>query len=156
VGEYRSHLLIERIPEYTDIVSSSKKGIQIQVKALVSATLPLIVRHGEMVAQVKINDFLFKPAVVGTPAALRFALRRNGNSSVYGDLTFDFVSPAGETRHIGRREGIAIYFPNTHRLMHMDLPDLKPGKGKLVVSYWLPESTQDSKPLAQAEYIFSE
>lgn len=117
-GEYRSHLLFERVPDAPPSASGpgpGKGGIAIQLEPLVSVTIPVIVRHGETRARVGLTNLALQPARAGRPAELGFELRRQGNRSVFGDLEAIFVSESAEQRVVGRAKGVAVYVPNAMR-----------------------------------------
>ena len=137
VGEYRSHLQFDLVPEVTaatDIDAESKKlgkdEIGIQLKALIGVSIPVIVRHGETSANAVLSELKFLPAAGETPAMLSVALQRSGNRSIYGDLAVTFT-PKGSTREqeISKAGGVAVYVPNLLRRAKMEL---KPPKGVLL------------------------
>lgn len=115
-GEYRSHLLFERVPDAPPAGGADDRaGIAIQLEALVSVTIPVIVRHGETQAQVKLTNLSWQPARAGQPAELAFDLRRSGNRSVFGDLEATFVADSGAQRVVSEAKGVAVYVPNPVR-----------------------------------------
>lgn len=154
-GEYRSHLLFERIPNNTDqsdiamLVQrqqqQTKKDLQINVQALVSASVPVFIYHGKADVKAEIND-LTMSLNQNSGKRLTFKLTRYGNRSIHGTLVLKFISDAGKIIELERKSDIAVYHPNPYRLLHFDLADQKPGSGKLQVSY-----LSDSTPVALKE-----
>lgn len=123
-GEYRSHLQFDRLPEAkgsTSIDSQRQSGrsggdeIAIRLTALIGATIPVIVRHGETAANVTLAGLeLLKPSA-GQAATLAIVLQRSGNRSVYGDLGATFTPQGGTAQEVGKAGGVAVYTPNSLR-----------------------------------------
>lgn len=143
-GEYRSHLLFERVPDVpetppaADRNAKRNEGIEIQLKPLVSVSIPVIVRHGETQAQVSVANLALQKAQAGAPAVLSFDLRRTGNRSVFGDLEAVFVSGSGKPYAVGGAKGVAVYVPNPLRRVRLVLappPGLVLTRGRLELVY---------------------
>ena len=129
VGEYRSHLQFDLVPEASgassiDPANAPKLGpdeVGVQLKALVGVTIPLIVRHGDTTAGVTLAGLeLLKPAA-GEATLLGLVLQRSGNRSVYGDLTVSFTPQGGVAQDIGKAGGVAVYVPNPLRRVKLEL-----------------------------------
>lgn len=143
-GEYRSHLLFERIPNNTDqsdiaILAQTQqqhteKSLQINVQALVSASIPVFIHHGAADVKAEISDLAIS-LNQNQGKRLTFKLARHGNRSIHGTLVLKFISDAGKIIELERKSDIAVYHPNPYRLLHFDLTDQKLGSGKLQVSY---------------------
>lgn len=162
-GEYRSHLLFERIASHSGQLSitnlnkkrlneQSSKEIQIDLMTLVNATIPIIIHHGNTYSEVEINDLAIVAEKEKTRKTLTFKLIRRGNCSIYGTLVLKFISETGQINHIDSREGIAIYTSNPYRIIQFDLSNIRLEKGKLIASYF--SVNRDQAPLAEAELIF--
>lgn len=129
-GEYRSHLQFDRLPEAkgsTSIDSQRQSGrsggdeIAIRLTALIGATIPVIVRHGETAANVTLAGLeLLKPSA-GQAATLAIVLQRSGNRSVYGDLGATFTPQGGAAQEVGKAGGVAVYAPNPLRRAKLEL-----------------------------------
>jgi P pilus assembly chaperone PapD len=119
VGEYRSHLLFSRQPEAKgkhsiETRNTADDTIGISLKALVSMSIPVIVRHGNTSADVSLTHLeLQQPA--GKAPVMAFWMERRGNQSVYGDLAVSFAPRGGTAQIIGRANGVAVYTPNPVR-----------------------------------------
>lgn len=120
IGEYRSHLLFAKQPDPSGRTSvesrnaGAEKEIGVVLTALVGASVPVIVRHGNTDAQVALTHLeLQQPA--GKSPFLILDLERSGNQSVYGDLTVSFTPRGGSEQVIARANGVAIYTPNLVR-----------------------------------------
>lgn len=157
-GEYRSHLLFERVAneaKNSHIAAltanlPTAESVHIQVAALMSVTMPVIVRVGTAQVDVGIDDLIFHPAANDQPAAVSFTLTRRGPYSRYGNIAVVFVSPNGTTQPLAQVDGIALYTPNTQRLMRLALAPLPTDKGHLRVTYTL-DPKDDKAPAPQAE-----
>ncbi len=158
-GEYRSHLLFERVANEAqnshiaaltaDLPTAA--SVHIQVAALINVTIPVIVRYGTGQVDVSIDNMIVHPAAPNNQrAAVSFTLTRRGPYSSYGNIAVFFVSPSGETQSLANMDGVALYTPNTQRLMRLELPHLPTGKGHLRVTYTL-DPKHDTTPALQAE-----
>lgn len=152
VGEYRSHLLFDRLPdakgansiESTRIsapgqpIHSASEGIAIRLTALIGASIPVIVRHGETAASVALNGLELLPPVAGQPATLALVLNRSGNRSVHGDLGAVFTPQGGPAQEVGKASGLAVYTPNPLRRVKLALqtpPGLTLARGTLRLTF---------------------
>jgi P pilus assembly chaperone PapD len=140
-GEYRSHLQFDKLPEAKGASSietsgADDKDIKIVLTALVGASIPVIVRHGETDANVRLSHLeLQKPAENQAPV-LSLQIDRTGNRSVYGDLTVSFMPQGGAEQTIAKVGGIAVYTPNALRRAKLALPSgLTLAHGALRVTY---------------------
>lgn len=117
-GEYRSHLLFSKQPTVdaantAEGLSAGSEGIGVQITALVGASIPVIVRHGETNAGVALKELAL--ARDANQTELRFTIERNGNQSVYGDLTVTYAPRGGQAEVVARANGVAVYTPNPVR-----------------------------------------
>lgn len=131
-GEYRSHLQFDRVAEATGDTSvesagqAGKKEIGVVIKALVGASIPVIVRHGETQASVTLQNLAVQPATTTDGPALTLQMVRSGNRSVYGDLAVTFTPPGGTPLEVAKAGGVAVYVPNALRRARLPL-QLPPG-----------------------------
>ena len=156
-GEYRSHLLFNAIPQNAgaDIKAiTEKEKISIQLTAIVSIAIPVIVRHGQTDASVSFASIKYQPAdKPESSPQLLMEMLRSGNQSVYGDLLSEFVADNGASSIVAQVNGVAVYTPNKSRKISVPLktaPGVNLSKGVLKVYYRSPAS-QGSKILAQTE-----
>lgn len=159
VGEYRSHLQFDRLPDaegQSSLEAVAKPGagqIAIVLQALVGASIPVIVRHGDTAATSTLENLKIEAATEpGAGATLTFVMHRDGNRSVYGDLVAEFAASGAKAVEVARVAGVAVYVPNTQRLARMPLKlpaglDLK--HGELTLRY-LTQANAGSKLLSQA------
>lgn len=141
-GEYRSHLQFDKLPEVEGKASIENQGtgstqIGVVMNALVGAAVPVIVRHGASSASVKLAGLaLGKDEARRTQLALQF--EREGNSSVYGDVSVTFTPRNGKPHSLAQVNGIAVYTPNRIRktTLPLQVPDgVALAGGTLDVSY---------------------
>jgi P pilus assembly chaperone PapD len=141
-GEYRSHLQFDKLPDVdgsTSIENQAAGATQIGVvmNALVGASVPVIVRHGSTGGSVKLTELAMRKDGAKREV-LALQLEREGNSSVYGDLSVTFTPRNGKLHSLGQVGGIAVYTPN--RVRRATLPLQVPAGvalagGTLEVSY---------------------
>ena len=146
-GEYRSHMLFQMSPDTSSEQSAEEShapavGLTIRLRAVFGVTIPIIVRHGEVTADITITSVEFEPAKEGSiRPALTVRLARSGNRSVYGDITVKLFGEDGGEQQIGEIRGIAVYSPNRIRTVRIPIdPSLAPRlKGRQVkVDYLTP------------------
>lgn len=119
-GEYRSHLLFARQPAprgRTSVESSNAETdneIGIMLTALMGASIPVIVRHGNTSASVALTELDLRQAA-GKAPLLTLSMERSGSQSVYGDLAVGFTPSGGSEQVVARANGVAVYTPNPLR-----------------------------------------
>ncbi|MDR6571055.1 hypothetical protein SAMN05660461_1350 [Chitinophaga ginsengisegetis] len=153
-GEYRSHLYFRAVPDEKpigdDTAPADSTGINVKLTPVFGITIPVIIRVGETAASVQLSELSVDLA---KGPGLNVLFNRLGNSSVYGDLTVDYVSPQGKTTQVAVARGLAVYTPNTQRYLHLPLEN-KSGinyhTGKLRIAYTA-KSKASTEQLAQAE-----
>ena len=154
-GEYRSHLLFSQQPETSghNSVETRKdrnKGIGVMITALIGASVPVIVRHGKLDAEVQLTHLELQQPEQAPSLALW--MERSGERSVYGDLAVTFTPQGGPETVIARANGVAVYSPNLVRRARLALksPSEKPlANGVLRVTYQEPAEA-GGKLLAEA------
>lgn len=143
-GEYRSHLIFEKVPEAQGATSIEMQGgsagdeFAIKLTALVGASIPVIVRHGETAATVTLSQLALQSPSTDQAPVLALQMERSGNRSVYGDLAVSFTPQGGAEQVIGKAGGIAVYTPNRLRRAKLALqppPGLGLAHGTLRVTY---------------------
>lgn len=125
-GEYRSHLMFQAVPDAPDDDDETVEGIAIRLNVISGVSIPIIVRHGELSADVDIDDLEFRTDDENPDLkSVAFRVDRDGDRSVYGDLTVRYI-PEGagantEPIVVGRRNGTAVYTPNERRNLEVRL-----------------------------------
>ena len=96
--------------------ASSSREFSIQLVAIRSLTIPVIVRVGALDAKVQIGGAELKP---GVSPMLALRLTRSGTRSSYGDIRL-MVDSEKTPAYLIR--GIAFYVPNAEREVILALP----------------------------------
>lgn len=118
-GEYRSHLWIRPEADTEELqVAAEKKNRDagskggVTLTMLAGATMPVIVRKGNLQATVSIEGL--EAVESGNFISPKFTLIREGNKSVYGDI--DYVcNPGADEYVLSAVRGIAVYTESNRR-----------------------------------------
>ena len=115
VPEYRTHLTVTALPPEDSGFTAAQAAqanpgeVALQVVALFSVSIPLIVRDGAVDARASVENLnLIAPAEGAPNGAIGLDLVRLGANSVYGDVEIRAGSGATE-RVVGLVRGIAVY-----------------------------------------------
>ena len=124
-GEYRTGLNFQWIPEPGEPTigkeeSDKSEGISVNIQFSYGVTIPVIVRHGELSATGKVAEM--KIETEDGNKNLLINIEREGNRSLYGDLTV-YAQNDGEETEIRKMGGVAIYVPNERRIFSVRLPE---------------------------------
>ncbi|MFT4929113.1 MAG: P pilus assembly chaperone PapD [Phenylobacterium sp.] len=131
-GEYRSHLLVESMNPPTE---QSKAGIS--VKPNIKYSIPIIIRHGELNAEVAISNAQLSEKVSDNgekQTTLAFDMTRIGDRSVYGDFAVYQVT-GDETILIKALVGQAIYTEVEKRQFSIELLTAPPAGSQLKLEF---------------------
>lgn len=126
-GEYRSHLQFDRVADASgsnsveELGKDKSGGVGVVLSALVGASIPVIVRHGDTQAQVALRNLVFQAVGADKGAAVSFDILREGNRSVYGDISVTFTPKVGISQDLVKASGVAVYVPNPLRKARMPL-----------------------------------
>lgn len=141
-GEYRSHLSINHIAEAANIQpqaaqNKETKDINIKLTAYANVSIPVIVRHGKLSAQLAISDLVYHPGTDQESPVVEFAMHRSGTMSVYGDIAVILQSENGRKEQVAAVNGVAVYVPNETRKARVTLRQktVLPARGKLIVTF---------------------
>lgn len=125
-GEYRSHLRVMAAPlnagqNLDSLTAESDSGkLSIQLVAIQSVTIPVIIRVGKLEGEVAITSVNVEPATENEDAVIVAKLERSGTQSVYGDFK---IFAEGEIDPVYEARGIAVYVPNEKRDLVLPMPD---------------------------------
>lgn len=125
-GEYRSHLLFYAVPAGAQAGADIEGGgpgkgqVGVRLTPVYRVSIPVIVREGDLAAGAALSDVAVQPRE-GAPPVLSFRLRRNGERSLYGDVTATFLPRGGGEVVVGKVHGLAVYLPNGSRTMGLEL-----------------------------------
>ncbi len=120
-GEYRSHLRLMSAPVSAGTTqvagqAPTDNSLSIELVAIRSITIPVILRVGKLEASVTMDDAAIAK---DAPDQLVLRLTRSGTRSTYGDVSF---TPEGAKEPVWVVRGVAIYTPNTARDVVIPLP----------------------------------
>lgn len=120
-GEYRSHLRLMSAPLSAAAAQvagepGSDNSLSIELVAIRSITIPVILRVGKLEASVTMDAAAMAK---DDPGQLVIRLTRAGTRSTYGDVRF---TVEGEKEPAWLVRGVAIYTPNTSREVIVPLP----------------------------------
>ena len=139
-GEYRSHIYFRATPQEKPLGEEPPKNavaIEVRLTPLFGITIPVIIQVGASNAKVQVTD-LSLSTTNDTIPKLSLNLQRQGDMSVYGDITIRSISGQGKATQVGYVKGVAVYTPC--RVRQLNIP-LSAGKkmdyrnGKLQVTY---------------------
>jgi hypothetical protein len=148
-GEYRSHLYFRAVPKPKPLgeetVTADTNTIGIQLTPIYGIAIPVIVRIGNLFASLTISNVMLERKEMQEPV-LKMVFNREGNQSIYGDISVDYVVAGNKPINVGKVKGVAVYTPNTIRRFSLPLTltqgvDLN--KGKLIVRF---TSANEAKP----------
>jgi P pilus assembly chaperone PapD len=110
-GEYRAHLLCRALPPESEGADIEAKGggddLGVRLTPLPAVSIPIFVRHGE---GLRTSVHLSGLAIDREASSLSFRLEREGELSVYGDVTATFrPADGGPEREVGKARGVAVY-----------------------------------------------
>ena len=157
-GEYRSHLYFSAVPQAgagRSIESTDKKsGIRVRLTVLPGITIPVIVRHGKLAASADFSGLaLTRPSDSKSDRPyVSVKIKRDGNRSLFGDVTVTFKSASGEYI-LARINKLAVYTPNVSRRLQvpLNLPNgVRLAGGRLDVVYRA-RSDDGSRVLAEGQ-----
>lgn len=127
-GEYRSHMLFQSIPQASKssietATNTEAEGITVEIIPIVGISIPVIVRHGKLQSEVKIDNVQIIQASEANPTpSLSVDMHRSGNKSIYGDFRAIFTpNEGGESVVVALANGIAIYSNNAFRQFSIPL-----------------------------------
>ena len=156
-GEYRSHIYFRAIPNAAplgDRQPVADSGISIKLVPVFGISIPVIIRVGEANTEISLTNTSVEMAEDTIPV-LNMTFLRKGNMSAYGDLSVDYISPAGKTIAAGTIKGIAVYTPNASRSFKLNLekhPGIDYHSGKLHITYSTAADTRLAK-LAETDLV---
>jgi hypothetical protein len=119
-GEYRAHLRFEALPMVAAPApgaSGDTEEFTIALRMLASITIPVIIRHGDLISTLDITNLEVHDGATHTVA---LTMARTGTRSVYGDIEIRYQPEDGEET-VALRKGVAVYTPNDVRRMYIPL-----------------------------------
>lgn len=133
-GEYRVHLLCRALPaesEGNDVEAlDGGEALAVKVIPIPAVSIPILVRHGDgLRVSARLAGLDFDPG----SRTLSYRLEREGDLSVYGDVTATFEpADGGPGQVVGRARGVAVYadLDGVEQRLTLD-PGFAAGRGRL-------------------------
>ena len=120
-GEYRSHLVFRKLPSQNSVLDQvdQDEGIGFSLRPIVEVTIPVIVRHGSISAELTLSDASIIDSNAGKE--IQFTINRQGQRSLYGDVDVWWLENSGNKVNLAMARGISVYTPNSHRVFRLPL-----------------------------------
>lgn len=142
VGEYRSHLLLQVIPDISEPSSTletpaDENGVGVQVFMQMSFSIPVVVRHNTDVPQVSIAGVKPVPLNNGKKMGLELTFNRSGNASSFGKVSIEMQRDSNSpVELIGEHRELAIFQEISERKITVPLRDPSiPGNAIIRIAY---------------------
>lgn len=157
-GEYRSHLLLQVIPDISEPtatigIDGPREGVGINVRMQMSFSIPVVVRHETDAPQVSIKDVKAVPAKDEKHLDLELTFNRAGNASSYGRVRVEMQRNADSpVEQIGQYGELSIFQEVDQRKITIPLRDARIPEGALVrVAY---EGLNEYQGILWADKVF--
>jgi len=112
-GEYRSHMTVRALPVLSGIdLTGERNAVLIESSSStgVGVSIPVIVRHQDTSASVKLSGSSVLFNKFGKNGKIQLALDLHGNRSAYGDFVVSLVN-GNKERIIGELKSFALFYP---------------------------------------------
>ncbi len=135
-GEYRSHALFQGIPPAPSahpISEDADRRLSFSITQVMGISIPVIVRHGETRASLKLTGLRYwQPDVPGTAPVISLFIDRTGNRSVVGEMraTVESGGQLAKGTLLFELKGTGIYTNVDRREVHLPMYQAKDGKLK--------------------------
>lgn len=159
-GEYRSHMLMQALPQVTksDIskaVEKDSEGINIEIATVIGVSIPVIVRNGKLSTELNFSNVHFvKSTDPEKKSYIELDMNRTGTQSTFGDFRVTYVDGSGSESVVAIAKGIAVYTPNTLRKIQIQIntPDNKSfEKGHFHITYSEPGKDESTGLIASTD-----
>lgn len=152
-GEYRSHLKLEALPPKKD-VGKNKSEMSIRLDVLLSYSLPVVVRQGDVSHDIKISGHQLVFDRVNNKTQLRVDFARSGQFSSSGNVVAYWTGLDGNEHVVARLNNLNLYPELRTASQPLSWVDdnFRPSQGKLRLIY---EGAQEFKGQIFAEREFS-
>jgi len=158
-GEYRTYLLIQKVPSADEAGQTIEQQagdddkLRIRIIPILGVSIAVIIRHGKLSSTVTLSDLsvTYSKESKSLPQ-LNLQLNRQGNQSSVGDIKVTFKPEKGEELEIGAARGIAVFIPGHVRKLKIPLrvPEgITLARGLIQVVYHT-RGDESGKVLAQA------
>ena len=150
-GEYRSHLLMQELPDADEAKaagSTSDDGLSINVQAIFGLSIPIILRKGDLSAEVELSTPKIEKE--GENTFLYVDVNRKGTKSVLGT-----VNVFADSQKVGILKGIAVYLSTPTRVVSikLDPEHAKNLSGKNIRVTFGAEEEREDAPDAELSFV---
>lgn len=157
-GEYRSHVLLEVIPDISEPTATlggeiPEDGVGIQVFMQMSFSIPVVVRHDTDTPEVSIGEVKAVPLGDGEQLGLELTFNRAGNASSYGKVSVEMQRDTDSpVEKIGEFGDLSIFQEIEKRKITVALRDTQIPSGAWVrIAY---EGQNEYQGVLWAEKVF--
>ena len=159
-GEYRSHMLFRALPGIPAGQSAEglngTHGLSVQLVPIYGVTIRVIVRHGNLGADLAITGAELQPVGKnGASSAVNVRLARSGERSIYGHVKISLLGEDSGEQLIGEVRGVAVYSPNRSRTVRIPIdPDLaRQVKGRRIKIGFVTLAKAGGRTLAENQFV---
>lgn len=141
-GEYRAHLVFQKLPNESDSTTTSEdapeRGVTLSLKVLVGFSIPVIVRTGDYDATVDLTAPEFIPASPENKgvAQLGLTLNRTGKHGTVGRVVVSWDKSDKPEKRIGLLNNVTIFPEMPKRYIRVDLNVPAVTSGNVTVTYY--------------------
>ena len=161
-GEYRSHLLFQSIPKPSKSsiesnINENPEGITVEIIPIVGISIPVIIRHGKLQSELKLDNAHIIPGDEANPvSSISVDMHRTGNQSVYGDFRAIFTPNNGdEPVIIAMANGVAVYATNAFRQFSVPIrapSEISVKEGKIRIIFLEPGKDEKTGLIAETNF----
>ncbi len=143
-GEYRSHLLMQALPEVTEsdiskVAEKDSDAIKIEITTVLGISIPVIVRSGKLTSELSFSNVRYvKSTEPKKKSYIALDMNRTGTKSTYGDFRVTYIDESGNETVVAITKGVAVYTPNTLRKFQIQINTPKGKeyeKGRFHITY---------------------
>jgi len=157
-GEYRSHILLQVIPDISEPTAAmdmdtQQEGVGVQVFMQMSFSIPVVVRHNTDTPQISIQEIKPVPLREGERLGLELTFNRSGVASSYGRVLVEMqLDDESAVELIGEYGELSIWPEVENRKITIPLRDSTIPEGALIrIAY---EGLNEYRGIIWAEKVF--
>lgn len=133
-GEYRVHIKATRLAQEDERRQTDPNAVSVLTN--IGVTIPVIIRHGNVDSDAKIDNLKLVNAAQTEKPELHLDITRNGNASTVGKLEVFLKDSNGNERRIGRITNMNVFTEIQTRNVQVPLYEDPAGKGQIIVRYY--------------------
>lgn len=137
-GEYRSHLLVQAVPEAKQATpvtgEGAEKSLSFAITQVMGISIPVIVRQGNTTAKASLvhgSPVFYQPSYPNSLPVISLLLKREGNRSFMGSMEATLAEPfegLAKGTKIFTIPSVGIYTNIEQRRVFLGVPQAKDGK----------------------------